>query len=263
MTNPWKVALITGASSGIGWELAKEFARSGTAVGLLARRRELLESLAAEIRASGGTVAVEAADVAERQATIRALQQLEQALGPCDLLVANAGVGAPTHLDPINTGDIKKMFEVNVLGVVYSIEAVLPGMLARQNGHLVAISSMAAYKGLPGENGYSASKAAVNNLMEGFRIRLRPLGVQVTTVCPGFIATPMTARNKFKMPFLLSAPEAARRIVRALRRRPAVYNFPWQMSLLMGLVQWLPDGLIRWGMSDYNADPPPPERPLS
>jgi len=263
MTNPWKVALITGASSGIGWELAKELARSGIAVGLLARRRDLLDSLASEIRAAGGIVAVAAADVANRQATRSALQELERELGPCDLLVANAGVGAPTHLDPINTSDIEKMFHVNVLGVVYSIEAVLSGMLARKKGHLVAVSSLAAYKGLPGENGYSASKAAVNNLMEGFRIRLRPLGVHVTTVCPGFIATPMTARNKFRMPFLLSAPEAARRIVRALRRRPAVYNFPWQMSLLMGLLQWLPDGVIRWGMAEYNANPPPPERPLS
>ncbi|MFQ3592651.1 MAG: SDR family NAD(P)-dependent oxidoreductase [Gemmataceae bacterium] len=262
MTNPWKVALITGASSGIGWQLAKELARIGTAVGLLARRRDLLNQLADEISNAGGTVAVAVADVADRQATVSALRGLEKQLGPCDLLIANAGVGAPTHLDPMNVPDIEKMFQVNVLGVVYSIEAVLPGMLARNRGHLVAVSSMAAYKGLPGENGYSASKAAVNNLMEGFRIRLRPLGVQVTTICPGFIATPMTARNRFRMPFLLSAAEAARRIVRALRHRPAVYNFPWQMNLLMQLVRWMPDWVIRWGMADYNADPPSPERPL-
>ena len=262
MTNPWKVALITGASSGIGWELAKELARAGVAVGLMARRRELLDTLASEIRAVGGTVAIAVADVADREATVAALRGLEEQLGPCDLLIANAGVGAPTHVDPINVSDIEKMFQVNVMGVLYSIEAVLPGMLARKAGHLVAISSMAAYKGLPGECGYSSSKAAVNNLMEGFRIRLLPMGVHVTTVCPGFITTPMTARNKFKMPFLLSAPESAQRIVRALRGRPAVYNFPWRMSMLMGLVQWLPDWAVRWGMADYNADPPPPERPL-
>lgn len=262
MTNPWTVALITGASSGIGWELAKELARGGTKVGLTARRVDLLDQLAGEIRAAGGTAEIAAADVANREATGHALRELEARLGPTDLLIANAGVGAPTFHNPINVADIEKMFRVNVFGIVYAMEALLPGMLARRQGHIVAISSMAAYKGLPGESGYGATKAAVNNLMEGFRIRLRPLGVDVTTVCPGFITTPMTARNQFNMPFLLSAPEAARRIVRALRGKPAVYNFPWRMSLLMGLVQWLPDWVLRWAMADYNADPPPPERPL-
>jgi short-subunit dehydrogenase len=150
------------------------------------------------------------------------------------------------------------MFRVNVLGVVYAIDAVLPDMLRRGRGHLVAVSSIGAYKGLPGESGYCASKAAVNTYMEGLRIHLRDRGIAVTTVCPGFVRTPMTAVNRFHMPWLLDADEAARRIVWAIRRRKKVYNFPWQMSLLTKATRWLPDWMIARSMRDYNADPPMP-----
>ena len=107
-------------------------------------------------------------------------------------MVANAGFGAPTQLDPLNTADVEQTIRVNVMGVIYSIEAVLPGMLDRGRGHLLAISSLAAFKGLPGESAYCASKAAVNAYMEGLRIALRTKGIVVTTVCPGFVQTPMT-----------------------------------------------------------------------
>ena len=125
-----QVAVVTGASSGIGWELAKELARQGCAVGLVARRRDNLEKLAGEIRTAGGKAALAAADVADRTQTVTAIHNLRAELGPIDLLVANAGVGAPTRLDPPNVGDIEKMFQVNMLGVVYALEAVMPEMLA-------------------------------------------------------------------------------------------------------------------------------------
>jgi short-subunit dehydrogenase len=150
----------------------------------------------------------------------------------------------PTLLEPMNIDDVETMFKVNTLGVVYSIEAVLPDMLARGKGHLAAVSSMAAYLGMPGESGYCASKAAVNSYMEGLRIQLRSRGIHVTTICPGFIETPMTAVNTFKMPWLMKADRAAQLIVRALERKKKVYNFPWQMSLLMKLTAWLPDWVI-------------------
>ncbi len=149
------------------------------------------------------------------------------------MLIANAGVGAPTTIEPFNVGDVEKMFRVNVLGVVYSLEAVLPQMLERGRGHLAAVSSLASYKGLPGESGYTASKAAVNVFLEGLRIQLRSKGIAVTTICPGFVKTPMTEVNEFKMPWLLTADEAARRMVRALKHKRKVYNFPWQLSLFM------------------------------
>lgn len=248
-----RVAVVTGASSGIGWELARALAGEGARLGLLARRIDKLDELAAELRAAGATVAVAACDVTERGQVLSAVDAVRQALGPVDLLVANAGVGAPTLLDPVNIADVEKMFQVNVLGVVYSIEAVLAEMLQRRQGHLVAISSLGGYKGLPGESAYTASKAAVNAYLEGLRIQLAPRGVHVTTVCPGFVKTPMTDVNDFAMPFLLTAEQAARRIVGAIRWRVKVYNFPLRMSLLMGLIRRLPDWAVRWIFADYNA----------
>jgi short-subunit dehydrogenase len=257
-----QVAVVTGASSGIGRALARALAAEGCKVGLVARRQDQLADLAAAIEQAGGVAAYAPADIAEREQAVGAIRDVAGRLGPVDLLVANAGVGAPTTLEPFNVGDVEKMFRVNVLGVVYSIEAVLPGMLARGRGHLAAISSMAAYKGLPGESGYTSSKAAVNTFLEGLRIQLRGRGIAVTTVCPGFVRTPMTEVNEFKMPWLLEADDAARRIVRALRRRRKVYDFPWQMSLFMKLARWAPDWALARTMHSYNENPPFPKQPL-
>jgi short-subunit dehydrogenase len=257
-----QVAVVTGASSGIGRALAKVLAARGCRVGLVARRRDELESLAAEIAAGGGAAAVGVADVSDRGQTQSAFAEVAAALGPADLLIANAGVGAPTRLNPMNIGAVEKMYRVNVLGVVYALEAVLPSMLQRGKGHVAAVSSLAAYKGLPGEMAYSSSKAAVNNFLEGLRIQLRDRGIAVTTVCPGFVKTPMTEVNKFKMPWLLEADEAARRIVRALERKRKVCNFPWQLSLLMKATAWLPDWVVARAMHGYNEDPPMPKTPL-
>lgn len=259
MTFAGQVAIITGASSGIGRALARILAAERCQVGLIARRQEKLQSLAEEIAQAGGTAAFAAADVGERTQTVTAIRGLAAQLGPVDLLVVNAGVGMPTKLDPMNVRDIEEMFRVNTLGVVYAIEAALPEMLRRGRGHIAAVSSLAAYKGMPGESAYCASKAAVNSYMEGLRIQLRDKGIAVTTVCPGFVRTPMTAANEFHMPWLLEADEAARRIVRALRRRRKVYNFPWQTSVLMKLTRWVPDWVMAWSMHKYNENPPFPE----
>src|SRR4029077_1102634 len=136
------------------------------------------------------------------------------------------------------------MIRVNLFGVIYAIEGVLPEMLKRGTGHLSAVSSLAAYKGYPGESGYCASKAAVNVYMEGLRIQLRKRGIAVTTICPGFVRTPMTDVNPFPMPWLMEADRAAGLMVRAIRRKKKVYNFPWQTTLLMKITRWMPDWLV-------------------
>jgi short-subunit dehydrogenase len=257
-----QVAIVTGASSGIGQALARRLAAEGCKVGLIARRHAQLADLAVEIEKAGARVAFATADVARREQTVEAIREVAARLGPVDLLVANAGVGAPTIVEPFNVGDIEKMFQVNVLGVIYSLEAVLPQMLQRRRGHLAAISSIAAYKGLPGESGYTSSKAALNVFMEGLRVQLRSKGIAVTTICPGFVHTPMTEVNEFKMPWLLTADEAARRIVRALKRKRKVYNFPWQMWLFTRCARWAPDWLVERFMQPYNDNPPFPKTPL-
>jgi short-subunit dehydrogenase len=249
-----RVAIVTGASSGIGRALACQLAASGWRVGLIARRVELIESAARSIAVSGGVGAAAAADVGNRSALHEAIAELENRLGPTDVMVANAGFGAPTDLDPLNIEDVEQTMRVNLMGVIYSIEAVLPGMIARKSGHLLAISSLGAFKGLPGESAYCASKAAVNAYMEGLRIALRRKGVVVTTVCPGFVETPMTPMDT-AMPFKMTADAAARRIARLIaRRRGGVARFPLPMSILMSVIARLPDAIVA---SLVGAGPPP------
>ncbi|HEY8503231.1 MAG TPA: SDR family NAD(P)-dependent oxidoreductase [Gemmataceae bacterium] len=255
-----RVAVVTGASSGIGRELARQLAAAGCAVGLVARRADRLRELADLIGAAGGTAAVAPADVTSRDEVSAAVERIQAELGPADLLIANAGVGMPTLADPVNVADVEQMFRVNVLGMVYAFAAVLPGMIRRRHGHLAAVSSLAAYAGLPGESAYCASKAAVNVYLDGLRAQLRPYGVRVTTLCPGFVRTPMTAANDFPMPGLMEAGEAARRMLRALAAGRKVYNFPWGLSLAVKLLRRLPDWALERLMRDYNeaaASAPP------
>ncbi|HYH65135.1 MAG TPA: SDR family NAD(P)-dependent oxidoreductase [Urbifossiella sp.] len=236
-------AVVTGASSGIGRALAVALARQGWRVGAVARRADLLEELARDVRGAGGVIETAVADVADRAGLAAAVQGLERTLGPVELLIANAGMGGDTGAVQMNVPQVEAIMRVNFLGVVYAIEAVLPGMIARGRGHLVGISSVAAFKGLPGAAAYCASKAAVNAYLEGLRIELRKHGVAVTAVCPGFVRTPMVAKNP-PMPFLMEPDAAAERILRALPRRPKVFAFPWRMKLLMRLARWAPDRFI-------------------
>lgn len=242
-----KTVIITGASSGIGRALAKELAAQGAKVGLLARRVDLLGQLCQEIRSAGGVAEWEPADVRERQPLIDAIRALEAKLGATDVLIANAGVGSTNTIDDLNTTGSETVVRVNLLGVMFSIEAVLSAMLRRGGGQIVAVSSLASYKGLPSAAAYCASKAGLNAYMESLRIQLHGRGVGFTTICPGFIKTPMTESNTGM--FLVMSPERAARImVRAIRRRKKVVNFPWVTTRLMKLCSWLPDWVLHRAM---------------
>jgi short-subunit dehydrogenase len=239
-----QVAIVTGASSGIGRALALQLGKGEYRLGLIARRRAELEATAAQIVASGGEAVAVTADVGDRDALHSAIKSAAEQLGPVDVLVANAGLGAPTRLDPLNIADVEETIRVNLLGVIYSVEGVLPGMLERRKGHMLAVSSLAAFKGLPGESAYCASKAAVNAYMEGLRIALRATGVTVTTVCPGFVATAMRPMDS-ATPFIIRPDEAAGRIARLIARRTGgLVCFPLPMSLLTSLIARLPDWIV-------------------
>jgi short-subunit dehydrogenase len=244
LTPRFAVALVTGASSGIGLELARRLAREGTKVALVARRKELLERLAAEIRAAGGTALPLRCDVRERTSVRAAVENAARELGPIDLLIANAGVGHVVPADPLDATLIEDSMRTNFFGPVYGVEAVLPSMLARRAGHIVGVSSLAAYRGLPRTHAYCASKSALNAFLEGLRVELADRGVRVTTICPGFVRTPMVAANAGAMPFVLEPDEAARRILRAVRAGRRVHNFPWPMAALTGLARLVPNAVI-------------------
>lgn len=237
--------VITGASSGIGRALAIELGARGHRLGLIARRERELQETVEMVAAQGGSAVATTADVGDRSALRSAVKTLETAIGPTRVLVANAGFGAPTRLDPLNIDDVEQTFRVNLMGVIYSVEAVLPGMLRAREGHLVAISSLAALKGLPGESAYCASKAAVNTYMEGLRIALRGRGIAVATILPGFVDTAITPMDSGATPFLISAETAARKIARVIdRRKSGVVSFPRRMAALTALLARLPDSLV-------------------
>lgn len=245
-----QVALVTGASSGIGRALSKELAQQGCTVGLLARRSELLESLAQEITDAGGKAAFEVADVGNREQVRSAVERITQELGPITLLVANAGMSLNVTLEPFNVEDIEQVYRVNFFGAIYAIDAVLPGMLERGQGHLALVSSLGSYKGMPSKQAYTSSKAALNNFAEGLRIQLREHGVGVTTICPGFVRTPLTAHLP-KMLWVMEPEVAARRMVRAIRRQKKVYNFPRRTTFLMKMTRWIPDWLLARSTRKY------------
>ncbi len=251
-----RVAIVTGASSGIGRALALGLARSGCKVGLLARRRSLLEEVVGQIEIQGGTAAWATADVTDRDQIRQAFDDLTSRLGPASIVVANAGVGVPTTLEPMNITTIETMIKVNVLGLIYTIEAALPAMLDQKSGQIAAISSLSAYKGMPGESAYCASKAAINAYMEGLRVQVRDRGIAVTTICPGFVKTPMTDIDGFPMLFPMEAEEAADRVIKALRKRSKVVNFPWQTTAMIKLARWMPDWVLARIFRHHLENPP-------
>ena len=238
-----KSVLLTGASSGIGRTVAIELGRQGARVGLVARREDQLEDVAKDVRAAGGETLVLPADVSDRGEVARVVEDIEREWGQVDVVVANAGVGVTRSAKKIRVDDIELMMRVNFMGAVYPILAALPKMIERGAGQVVGVSSLAAFRGLPTSAGYSASKAALSAFLEGLRVELRPLGVEVTTVHPGFIRTPMTANNKFYMPFLMDADKAARIIVSGIRAGKTEVNFPWQLASLMRAVRRLPNAV--------------------
>jgi short-subunit dehydrogenase len=238
-----KVVLITGASSGIGQALAVELGRRGARVGLVARRAEELMRVAGEAERAGGQALALPADVRDAEEVRRAAARVRERWGRVDVLIANAGMATTTAATALEAGEASDVISINVIGVVNSVAAVLPEMLKEKSGHLVAISSLAAYRGMPKSGAYSASKAAVSTFFESLRVDLRQHHIDVTIIHPGFIRTPLTANRKKKLPFLLEVDDAACRILRAVERRARTYAFPWQLAGLVRLIKYLPNAV--------------------
>jgi short-subunit dehydrogenase len=250
MTLRGKVAVVTGAASGMGRALCRELAHEDVHLGLLDRNVEGLASLEKELREQGTLCSKAAADVSDRQAVRSAINDLVAELGPIDVLVACAGITGATLVDDLAVEHTEAILRVNLLGVIYCLDAVLPDMLARQSGHIVALASLAGCRGMPFSAAYSASKAALMTYLESLRPSLRRRGIAVTTVLPGFVRTPLMTNAPIQPPMAMMEPEeAARHILRAIRRRSRVYAFPWSTSLLLSVLRWLPPWLYDWCMA--------------
>jgi NAD(P)-dependent dehydrogenase (short-subunit alcohol dehydrogenase family) len=238
-----RVALVTGAGSGLGRQLAMHLARAGAAVAAVDLTPEPLESLAKEL--SGKPFAWAVGDVTDRPALHEAVDQVTRQLGPVDLLIANAGIGFENSALSFRAEDFEKHIQVNLIGVANSVETVLPGMIERRRGHLAAISSLASYRGVSKMLGYCASKSGVNALLEGLRVELKPHGIAVTTICPGWIKTPLTANVSISASMMEPA-YAADQILAAISRRRPFLAFPPAQARQLRLLHWLPCGLSDW-----------------
>ncbi|HZE68406.1 MAG TPA: SDR family NAD(P)-dependent oxidoreductase [Pyrinomonadaceae bacterium] len=235
--------MITGASSGIGRGLAVELSRRGARVGLVARRSDLLAEIIQQIKAEGGRAVALAADVQDAAAMKEVAKQLQEQFGPIDMLIANAGIGTTTDAANLEANEVARVFGVNVVGAASSVSAVVPEMVRRGKGHLVAISSLAAYRGIPKSASYAASKAALSSFFESLRLDLKPKGIDVTIIHPGFIKTPLTAGREARMPFLMEVDEAVKKIIRAIEKKRKSYAFPWQLASIVRLGLVMPSFL--------------------
>jgi short-subunit dehydrogenase len=232
MSQPHRVVVITGASSGLGASLALSYARPDAVLGLLGRDRQRLGATADACEAKGASVRVATIDVADAPAMADWLSRFDREQ-PVDLLVANAGVSAGPDPDSPSEGaeTAARQIRVNLLGAINTVEPLLPALCARGRGRVAVVASIAAYRGLPYSPGYCASKAGLRAYAEALRPRLAPRGVGVTIVCPGFFDSPMTDRFNGPTPFLASGEAAARIVKRGIDRGRRRVAFPWPLVL--------------------------------
>lgn len=248
MSNP--TAIITGASTGIGRALALLLAKEGFDLGLLARRLDLLDLLKKEIlnQYSNRKVVVVSCDVSNVDDCRKVVCQMNEQLGGLNLFIANAGVGGSTPGDQACWDEVRRILEINLMGAIASLEAAKEIMLKKLSstkggefwGHLVGISSVAASRGLPQSSAYCASKAALSIYLESIRINLKPLGITVTSIHPGYVDTPMTTNLKERQ-FLVSADDSAQKIWEAIKARRPRAIFPWPMRIIYPLLRCMPN----------------------
>ena len=230
---------IPGASPALGAARAAHYAAQGAQLGLVARRAEALAEIARKLPAETATYI---ADVADAAALVAAARDFIARFGVPDIVIANAGISVGTlteHAEDIEV--LGRVLQTNVVGLAATFHPFIGPMREAGRGRLVGIASVAGLRGLPGAGAYSASKAAAITYLESLRIELRPSGVKVVTVCPGYVATPMTAVNSYPMPFILPADVAARRIARVIAQGRRYAVVPWQMAIVARIMRLLPN----------------------
>lgn len=248
---PWRTVWIVGASSGLGYELAKLMDGRVPTVAVSARSAEKLKALQSESQ----SIRAYPLDVSDEEAASQCVRDIEAAHSPIDLVVLSAGVWkivSPTNLD---VRDFKTSMDVNFMGVVNVLAQILPSMFGRKSGQIAIIASVAGYRGLPKGAAYGPTKAALINLAESLRPELAQQGIALSIVNPGFIDTPMTATNDFPMPFLMPADEAARRLLRGLERKDYEIVFPRRLAWALKVLRLLPNALFFWIVRTFMLKP--------
>lgn len=233
---------ITGASSGIGMALAQQYAQRGATLGLVARRGDLLRAFAATLPV---TCHLYPLDVTNAVALAAAGQDFMQRAGLPDIVIANAGISVGTLTEAAeDLPAFQRVLDINVMGMAHTFQPFLKAMRQAGAGRLVGMASVAGIRGLPGAGAYCASKAAAIAYLESLRVELRGSGVKVVTLAPGYIATPMTEKNPYPMPFLMPAEKAAHSMVRHIDRGVRFAVTPWPMGVVATLLRYLPRSLF-------------------
>jgi NADP-dependent 3-hydroxy acid dehydrogenase YdfG len=240
------VVWVTGASSGIGAALVGPLVARGARIAISARRADALEALARSWREKGADVRAFPLDVTDRGATQSVVAAIEQAFGRIDVAVLNAGTHVLGKKKPFDAQQFIDNMQLNYVGMLCGIEAVLPGMLERGRGHIAGVSSLAGLRALPTAGGYGASKAAASHMLDAIRFDLEPRGVLVTNITPGFVKTPLTDRNRYRMPFLMDVDRAAEIVVDGLERGKREIHFPKPLSWMVKTLRILPYPLYQW-----------------
>lgn len=241
------LVVITGASSGLGQALAWQYYQSGYALALMARRESEMQQWVRAHGLDAARVRIYAADVARTDSIVAACQRCLAEQGVPEVVIANAGISI--GIDSGERGDLDvlaQIFATNNVGLAATFHPFLAAMKARGSGRLVGIASVASVRGLPGHGGYCASKAAVVAYCESLRGELRGTGVRVVTICPGYVDTPMTRKNRYRMPFLMSAEAFARRAIAVIAAGQSYRVIPWQMGLVAAVMRLLPDRVFDW-----------------
>jgi short-subunit dehydrogenase len=247
----WKSVWITGASSGIGLELARLVGGRAEHLAVSARSESALHALTAE----NSSITAYPLDVADADAVAACVSAIEAAQGGIDLAVLNAGVWTLMDAAELDVEAVRKGVEVNFMGVMHAIDAVLPGMLERGSGHIAIVASVAGYRGLPKSIAYGPTKAALINLAETLRCELEPRGITVSVVNPGFVDTPMTRDNPFPMPAMISAEKAAGRFLDGLERRRYEIVFPRRFAWAMKALRLMPNAAYFWLVRNFVLKP--------
>lgn len=236
---------ITGASSGIGAALAREFASRGATLGLVARNPERLQELINSLPGDPKRYFAFTADVTKRDEIIRVAMEFERLSGGATIVIANAGISVGVKTEFYEDLDVlEKVYRTNVFAMANTFHPFIGPMKLRGNGQLVGIGSVAGIRGLPGSEAYCASKSAVITYCESLRVELAKYGILVSTLCPGFVRTPLTAKNPYRMPFILEPAEFACQAVDAIMNRRSYVVIPWQMGVLAKVLRLLPNWLF-------------------
>lgn len=231
---------LTGGSYGIGRAVALEFARRGAHIGLTARSQDKLEQVQRDIEQAGGHALVLPGDVTDRSSMRDVAETMRREMGGIDILIANAGTHLRTDVDGLDVGEYMSLMNLNYAGALNCIEAVLPDMLRSGSGHIVGVASIAGYRGVPSAAAYGASKAALIHFLESMRFDVEGRGIAVTIVNPGFVKTPLTDKNEFKMPFMIDSDKAARIICRGIERKKHEITFPIPFNWFIKFLRILP-----------------------